>query len=149
MKQFDENVRDKTNSFNDFEEWTFVHKLPTQFPARDIVLRFPIIKKVKSCVEELRFDFIQSLCTIVRLDWEDKESANVKTPSKGIVLSCSDGSSDEEDTDDDLNGRKRKAARYSRGTSALNTNRTSQSSSASMQVWNNNVFQFSNLFICF
>ena len=124
-KQFDEVVRDKTDSFNSFDEWVFTHKLPTDFSGRDIVLQFPIIKLIKSNVDGLKKDTIQCLCTIVRLDWEDKESAKIKTPSKGVVLSCSDDSSEDEPDEQD-NGRKRQR-QYARTS-------FSQSTSSNMKV---------------
>ena len=94
---FDHHVCDVTDQFNTFEEWTMKFTIPTEFPGRDIVERFPIYKMVKSSEREIGKDIIHSLCTIVRLDWEDKESGNLKTPSTGIVI---DTSSDEEDEDE-------------------------------------------------
>ena len=95
---FDHHVRNETDQFNSFHEWTMKFPIPTEYAGRDIVERFPIYKMVKSAEPGIGKDVIHSLCTIVRLDWEDKESANLKTPTRGVVI---DMTSDEEEDDDE------------------------------------------------
>ena len=85
---FDTKVRDETENFNYYQDWVMDFVLPTDRPGRDIIMRFPVVKMMRAgkVVEGLRKDVLHSFVTIVCLDWEDIESAKVKTPSKGIFL---------------------------------------------------------------
>ena len=85
---FDTKIRDETENYNNYQDWSMDFVLPTDRPGRDIIMRFPVLKVMKAgkVVEGLKRDVLHSFVTIVRLDWEDIESAKVKTPSKGILL---------------------------------------------------------------
>ena len=85
---FDTKVRDETENFNYYQDWVMDFVLPTDRPGRDIIMQFPVVKMMRAgkVVEGLRKDVLHSFVTIVCLDWEDIESAKVKTPSKGIFL---------------------------------------------------------------
>ena len=85
---FDTKVRDETENFNSYKDWTMDFVLPTDRPGRDIIMRFPVVKMMRAgkVIDGLKKDVLHSFVTIIRLDWEDVESAKVKTPSKGIFL---------------------------------------------------------------
>ena len=102
---FDTKVRDETENFNRYKEWTMDFVLPTDKPGRDIIMRFPVVKMMKAgrVIEGLKKDLLHSFVTIVCLDWEDIESAKVKTPSKGIFLDIDDSPFSDESIQNDVN----------------------------------------------
>ena len=48
---FDTKIRDDTDNFNNYREWTMNFTLPPDVAGRDIILRFPVVKMMKALYE--------------------------------------------------------------------------------------------------